>query len=566
MSNNAKAINAGDAFVRLVAKDETGKGLKGVEKKLKHWGDSIIAVGSKVFAAGMLIDGAFDAAVLHFAEAGTEMTKMSAQTGISVENLSTLGFAADQSGISMEDLAVGMKHMQKTLGEAASGSKEAQKHLARLGLTVNDLAAMSPDEQFTAIAEAMSKIGNPTQRAAMAMEIFGRHGVALLPLLNQGANGIREMQQVARDWGLEMSTKDASAAMDLGKSLRMLTAMFKMLVFQIGSAAAPAFKKVRDFIAPIVRDTITWVRENNGLVVSITKIGLAIAGLGVAIIAVGVAFKIAALGVAIFGVAMAIVKALIMPETLILSAFVIGLIAAGGAAIKFGNAFQGVGETIKSAWGGIADAVKAGDLTLAGEIAVAGLKVVWIGFKQWFTEIWDRMVYNVATAMNIIGAKWDKMLEVMKAGWIGVQVGMHLMSTEEGERQLNENAARRAKNQMIRRAAQTGLQQSFAKKQQGRIDEMNAAEAELEALKNKASDELNKSRNPNASVPPGGLPPPMLFQMAESAGSFSAAAAGGMGLGSSITQSLQATADATKETAENTAAIAASIGMIGILS
>ncbi|MCX7704278.1 MAG: hypothetical protein N2234_09330, partial [Planctomycetota bacterium] len=47
--------------------------------------------------------------------------------------------------------------------------------LAMLGLSVRQLASLSPDQQFVVIAEALSKIPDPTRRAAVAMEVFGKY-------------------------------------------------------------------------------------------------------------------------------------------------------------------------------------------------------------------------------------------------------------------------------------------------------------------------------------------------------------------------------------------------------
>ena len=69
------------------------------------------------------------------------------------------------------------------LTEAAKGSDHARDTLFQLGLSMADLRKLSPEDQFTLIADRLSKVENTTRRAALAMEIFGRGGTELLPML-----------------------------------------------------------------------------------------------------------------------------------------------------------------------------------------------------------------------------------------------------------------------------------------------------------------------------------------------------------------------------------------------
>src|SRR5207237_488386 len=140
-------------------------------------------------------------AVLKFAESGDQIAKMARRTGVSAEALSELGFAAEQSGQNIDVLEQTLKKMQKTIGGAELKSGEAagltsfEGKLAHLGLTISDLKDLAPDQQFESIADRIAAIPDPTQRAAAAMEIFGKSGTALLPLMEKGAAGIRALRQ-----------------------------------------------------------------------------------------------------------------------------------------------------------------------------------------------------------------------------------------------------------------------------------------------------------------------------------------------------------------------------------
>ena len=128
----------------------------------------------------------------------------------------------EQSGADMETLEAGLRRMQKVVVEAADGSEAARDTLQKLGIAVGDLKALTPDEQFKLIADKLSKIENPALRAALAMDIFGKSGTKLLPLMNDGAAGIEALQEKARRLGLTISTEDAQAAEEFGDTLDVL--------------------------------------------------------------------------------------------------------------------------------------------------------------------------------------------------------------------------------------------------------------------------------------------------------------------------------------------------------
>src|SRR5580704_17777237 len=114
-------IRAGKATVELFADNNAlSRGLKAADAQLKSWGKSITKVGTSLAALGSAsmaadmakLTAAFGAAV-EFGNIGAELEHMSQRTGIAVESLSLLKFAAEQSGIGLEDLETGIKRMQK---------------------------------------------------------------------------------------------------------------------------------------------------------------------------------------------------------------------------------------------------------------------------------------------------------------------------------------------------------------------------------------------------------------------------------------------------------------------
>lgn len=128
-----------------------------------------------------------------------EMSDLSARTGIGVERLQALNLVGVDVGISVEQMADAIAQLSRRLVGEDPG---AVKALEQLGLKAKELIALSPDEQLFAIAEAISQIPNPTERSAVAMELLGRSGAKMLPLLT---DGFKELTLAAERSGGVMS-------------------------------------------------------------------------------------------------------------------------------------------------------------------------------------------------------------------------------------------------------------------------------------------------------------------------------------------------------------------------
>jgi len=393
---NPSGIRAGQAFVELFADDSRlVRGLNAASKKLKDWGQSVTAAGQKMLTTGMAAVGGMFGATSVFATMGDTLEKASQRTGITVERLSELAYAAEQSGADLATLEAGVRRMQKTIAEAAGGSESALEALVNLGLSVQQLAGLSPDQQFTLIADRLAQIADPAQRAAAAMKVFGQAGTQLLPMVADGAAGIEALSQRARDLGLVMSTEDAQAAVVFGDLVSDLWKTVKMGVFVIGAALAPILSDLTERVMGVITSVSDWIKQNKDVVVTVFKVAAAVAVGGAALIVLGgilsgLGFAFGTLasiatGVGtVLGVIGTVLGAILSPVGLVIAAlaslagYLIYTSGVGGKALRWlGDQFNVLKEWAIATWQGIADAIAAGDLQLAVKIAWLAIKLQW---------------------------------------------------------------------------------------------------------------------------------------------------------------------------------------------
>lgn len=427
----SQGIRAGRAYVELGTDDQLTRGLRAAEKRLKAFGASVQQVGQRMMALGAGVITPLVGAAKVFGDMGDRLDKMAARTGVSVEALSELSFAAEQSGADLETLETGLRKMQRTVVDAAQGSKSAQEALATLGLTVADLDSLSPEQQFKRIADQLSKIEDPTTRAALAMELFGKTGTRLLPMLKDGAAGIEALQHQARDFGLTVSTQSAKDAALFTDTVNILWRTLKQAVFTIGSALSPLLTDLANRAARVMVVVIGWIEQNKALIVTVLKVAAAVAAAGAGLIAAGVAIKGLALAVGGLATVTGAAASVIKIATLALGALLspVGLITAAVAALGtallvttdrgvkalawLGDTFSWLRDTALIVFEGISDALAAADLRLAAEVLWAGLRVVWEKGIDTLRRPW----IEFSTAVQRAGIN---AFAGLKKAWIGV--------------------------------------------------------------------------------------------------------------------------------------------------
>jgi TP901 family phage tail tape measure protein len=274
-------IDAGKAFVKFVLEDkELKSGLRSAGKQFQKWG-SIGAAATAPIIAGLTACAA--AAI----KVGGEFTDMSARTGISVQALSELKFAADQTGTSIGSIEKAVRKSQIQIANAAITGGPFLAVLDQLGLSIDDLKNKRPEDQFTVLATAISKIPDQGQRAAMATKVFGKAGAELLPILNSTTGGVEALRAKAHELGVTMTDEDAAAADDLGDALDGAKAQVAAMAVQIGVAIAGPLTEFITWAQTVLTQVIAWIKANPELVRGIAAVTLGVAAASAAAIAFG---------------------------------------------------------------------------------------------------------------------------------------------------------------------------------------------------------------------------------------------------------------------------------------
>jgi len=269
------SIEAGKAYVKMFVVDgEFKKGLQNSKKSLQDFATQAGKISAAFAAAGAAIAGSLLASAKGFAAAGAALDDMSQRTGIAAGALSEIGYAAKMSGTDLTTLETGLKAMSKALYDADEESKSAQDTLANLGLSISDLQGQTPESQFLKIADAISKVSDPTRQAALALKVFGGAGQKLLPLLAGGSEAIAKMRKEGVSLGQTFTSDMASGAAALDDELEKLSGAFEAVKNTIGEAVAGPLTKWLEQLNESSPAILKAIGENKEWVIWIGKISL----------------------------------------------------------------------------------------------------------------------------------------------------------------------------------------------------------------------------------------------------------------------------------------------------
>lgn len=113
-------------------------------------------------------------------------------------------YAAELSGVSIDQLQTGLGKLIKFQQDAAQGGKESTRVFEAFGIAVKDAEGnlRSTETLLKDFAVVFKALPNGPEKAAMALQVFGKSGLEMIPLLNAGADGIEAMTDRAKDLGL----------------------------------------------------------------------------------------------------------------------------------------------------------------------------------------------------------------------------------------------------------------------------------------------------------------------------------------------------------------------------
>jgi hypothetical protein len=191
-----------------------------------------------------------------FADYANVIGQAQSKSGLAAQTLSALKIEVERTGGSFDNLVSGLENFQKTIGNAANGSKNAQEKLNRLGID-GSKAAVNLDAAFKQTLKTIYSLPPGVGRTNAAMDAFGESGSKLLPMIDQFHGDIDGLVKKMTELGVVLSDEDVKAAQRFNEAFSEIQIQVRGLAYTFG-------REFMDPVSDILHEFNNLLKENKG--------------------------------------------------------------------------------------------------------------------------------------------------------------------------------------------------------------------------------------------------------------------------------------------------------------
>jgi len=245
---------------------EINHALSVLDRKTKFIQNSFMGVAK----ASTVALGAIGVAVGTSTAKIDRLVKTSQKLGIGVEFLQKFRFASEQVGIKTETADMALQRFSRRVAEARKGTGEAKDTLTALGISLFDSAgkARAIEDVLFDVSDAMSKTSDASEMVRQSFKFFDSEGVALVALMKNGSDAMKEFFRDAENLGAVLTQESAQGVADFADEMTRLKTGIGGIVNQFTAGLAPALEKISsdftDFVIQLNKDIGDMGFENLG--------------------------------------------------------------------------------------------------------------------------------------------------------------------------------------------------------------------------------------------------------------------------------------------------------------
>jgi hypothetical protein len=275
MANKIEIIIDGKNIGAINAITGVETKLKSSESKIDGFGNQVKnafgSVGTQIALAGAAAATGFALMIKNAIDTADKLSVVSQQIGVGVEALSTLQYAAKLNDVEFETLTRSLGKFSATVYTASTGTGDVAQKFKQMGIELRDAGGQikTADVLLLDVANVFQAMPDGVNKTATAMQLFGKSGKDLIPLLNNGAKGISSLQAEAKKLGLEISTNTAQRANEFNDNIDRLKSSVSGVAMRIAEGLIPSLLSLSNAMVAATSD------QQNAITIS--------AGLGMAI-------------------------------------------------------------------------------------------------------------------------------------------------------------------------------------------------------------------------------------------------------------------------------------------
>lgn len=248
------------------AESDSKTKLNNIKKSSDDTTQAMIGHATKLSAAFVVAMGAVTAAIASAISTGAQMGNLATSLGLTVEQLSRLEYAAKTAGLGADQLKGAVSELSKKMLEREPVDLGVRLFNA-LGVSVRDASGNMRNtlDVFTAVAERFSKMKDGAEKTNLAMQMFGGEGAALIPILNQGAEGLNKLFKESDALGNTLDSKTAESFRNFMNEVNRTRAAIEGIFTRVAANLQPALSVLNDVLFGATTKTKEFGGASEGL-------------------------------------------------------------------------------------------------------------------------------------------------------------------------------------------------------------------------------------------------------------------------------------------------------------
>lgn len=246
--------------LEIIIAADTAQLRKGMDTAVSIMQSSTQKMESFAKTAGASIAGYFalsnlQSSIKESLDLADSLGKLSQKVGMSVDSLYSLQAAGQLSDVALQDIGKSVLKLNKNLGEISmGGGKDAQNALKNLSISSKDVNGHIKDSNtvLLEVADRFKDMPNGVAKSTLAMQLFGKSGADMIPLLNGGSEAIKEF-----NGNMDKTTTDAAERFN--DSFRRIELSIDGAKAKLLTSMVPAI----DTLSGHIEDLSGWIASNS---------------------------------------------------------------------------------------------------------------------------------------------------------------------------------------------------------------------------------------------------------------------------------------------------------------
>lgn len=270
----ASAVIIDELFILLGVKGDGS--LKKTENALTRITDSAKQLGV-AFGVGFVAHG-FARFVDEQRKVGDQLDKTSKKLGVTTDDLQKLRHAGKLAGVGSDEITKSLAALQKQARDASLGSQSTIMAFSRLGVSVRGAGGglKSATSLFREAVGGLHRLGNATERSAIAQQIFGDTGLLLATNFGQGEKSLESLEKEMARFGGGFSQRAIAASAKLTDTMTRWELASRSLKGVLAESLLPIVDRVLKITIELVNGFRQLIEGTHALEVAAGLLGAAL--------------------------------------------------------------------------------------------------------------------------------------------------------------------------------------------------------------------------------------------------------------------------------------------------